>query len=237
MCQQKVLNRYTDPRYAVTMTTVQTAIARGKAGTIDVMSTPLRHNQRQLGVRTEILRNFASIPIPGSIRLVLFREPLKADCQVTSLRFALSQFGHSKLALVAAQKSDSNKFKIRIVAWGHMGDLPPGSSTPSSAPYSSIEFEDISPSWWTVRRHLEADILPPAMLKQDETWGLFFAEDLPTLSMTRDGSLPQSLILGKKSASLLPSFDELVAAGSFEVSQNEFQPALVPIMNLVSNDK
>ena len=236
MCQQKVLTRYSDPRYAVTMTAVQTAIARGKAGTIDVLSTPLELNERQLGVKTEVLRNFVSVPLPGTVRLILFRSPVVEDASIFALRLALTQFGHSPVALVAGDLAKSQgTVHIRILAWNHMGDIPiaQNSNSINSGDFSKLVFNDMSHSWWTVRRHIEATVTPPVHIKKDEIWGLYFAEDLPTISTIRDPSLPNSMIVTKKFTSTLGDFNSLLQAGGFDVPKNEFISGGPPVMNIV----
>lgn len=182
-------------------------------------------------------------------------SPIEQDeVRAVSLRFTLARFTGCKIGLVVMDNAQSHN--VQLVAWNTLGeDASEGSagdedqetsvdqSVLSSSTFSTLEFRDVSLSWWTTKRHLEADIKPPIGLKRGQIWGLLFSRVQTSIANRKDPKASvlslafpddKSLAAKKAQSNKFVSFSKVLNdQGAFTVEEFDSSKGVAPIMNLV----
>lgn len=211
MCQQKVISRGHDPRLAVALNRYEIATARKCAATAyDSVAAPT-------GPKVVGLHPFEQVSATrtAGMRLVLFPDPIPQDLVARRLRFHVTKFKSMGVALVAV---DPVTHQVRTVAWNRLGTSEP---RPTGSSLPVLDFGEVDPTWWGGKRHVGANLVPPAKFAKGELWGLMFSVPITTVAAVEGGHT-----LGVRSSGaseVVPEFAQALQGFSLPASVDEDQ--------------
>ncbi|KAH9260971.1 hypothetical protein BASA81_000667 [Batrachochytrium salamandrivorans] len=209
MCQQKVISHGHDPRLAVALNRNEITTARKYAATAYDSLAVLA------GTNTVGLHPFDQVSNTKTLgmRLVLFPDPIPQDLVANRLRFHVTKFKSMGVALVAVNPETN---KVRTVAWNKLGTNDP---RPTDSLLPMLDFGEVDYTWWGGKRHVGANLVPPAEFAKGELWGIMFSVPITTVAAVEGG-----YTLGVRSAGAseqVPEFTDALRGFSLTTPVNE----------------
>lgn len=223
MCQQMAIPEPHDPRLALSLIVREVSFTRGIAANFAVRSTSNNATDMVVG-----LYPFDQVSTKGSgkCRLVMFPQALQHDINATLLRFQLSRFGGSpiQVGLVSMNRNHT----VKLLAWNWFGGMA-NSSKSSDDSFARLVFSQVDFTWWTPRRHVEAEIHPAVHLTKGETWGMMFSISSVGVALVKDKE--ESVRIA---TTHIPDFSIVLEQESFVLNfvNDSVAVGFVPKMNL-----
>lgn len=222
MCQQKGIPAPYDARLAVSLNEKEVGWSRKEASrTFDV-----RSSSSSSGAVVHGMFPFDRIAKGvQAAKLVWFPEPLAENVVVNKIRFQLAKFtgGRVGIALVCLEENNT----VRVVAWNWFG-AGRAKKRPAESELPELVFDSVDFSWWTPRRHVEADIRPAVELQRGEKWGLMFSSLTSVAIVPSQQQQPADLTI--------PEFAEAIKQRKFVLQTatiEQVEKNVVPKMNLM----
>lgn len=265
MCQQRALPLGVDPRFARRLSLTQISVARSWARKYDTLPLPVSHHflrvlgepMNQTNIAPPVIASFNGVSGTSTMGKVYFAEKLefplisKRRVKISRIRFTLESSMTIKpcwVGLVTAAFSDKPLqlgserrlvTRFRAVGWVGRDTFP---STSSSLRLSKMPFVDVGFSWWTPNRHLEADVIPPIEIFEDQSSsellvGLFVSD--PTVSVSSLQKENAKHYVGAYASSLVETSSSSSARkGSYmDVTALSEIKGSVPKFNIVITDE